>query len=633
MAISRRRARNGGSDGLVFPAAFVALVLLIYFIALPPALPPGMATPLTGGLQIYTLAPSASTTSAVPGNASLDVLFHRLSDKFGLVDSGLSDAEILHLIRQIRGIWQAAGVDIRIDEKQALVVRRLEDHRAMAYLFYVFGHPRIAPNERGTQLSMAPQTTSWVLQRYQGHVAQALAPLHALARNARLMAELNPPVSLSEFQKLARKYELANALAAFVSMAGNDSGGVLTAQALDDVVAVSHKPVRVRQVHIAFRRFYFDHGLSPDMTFEFAAAMKSQPQLFLNYAIGRDESLTVHEARRSTWEKRNTLAVYPVAYFADMNSRGSPTFMDVVVRTSSCFVPRNLSTSGAPVRCRWGVRPWEHHRPSASELARAVAKDIGACLGLAPASRKCLVAASADVAPLMQPERSVALQAWLSDKACSCVAATCVECGCRLTDAMLAQMAAFTALSPGEASGALAAVAIRDVAESDAVPGSVTQGPRLDSANDGDAGATWVRVQGGDALVLTPAVAMAGRVKRVRVRATASPRQEITIAVQVARGSRVGCAQPWNGRVVETASALVDGRRAAHWELDVDLEVRQGDVLEVAVLAKAGEAIKVLASASAARGGCVRSVAGGLATPLSAAAVLVNYDLVPDPVV
>jgi len=124
MAISRRRARNGGSDGLVFPAAFVALVLLIYFIALPPALPPGMATPLTGGLQIYTLAPSASTTSAVPGNASLDVLFHRLSDKFGLVDSGLSDAEILHLIRQIRGIWQAAGVDIRIDEKQALVVRR-----------------------------------------------------------------------------------------------------------------------------------------------------------------------------------------------------------------------------------------------------------------------------------------------------------------------------------------------------------------------------------------------------------------------------------------------------------------------------------------------------------------------------
>jgi len=300
--------------------------------------------------------------------------------------------------------------------------------------------------------------------------------------------------------------------------------------------------------------------------------------------------------------------------------------MDVVVRTSSCFVPRNLSTSGAPVRCRWGVRPWEHHRPSVAELARAVAKDIGACLGLAPASRKCLVAASADVAPLMQPERSVALQAWIGG--CACL--TCADCGCRLTDAMLAQVAAFTALSPAEASRALAAVSTRDVAESDAVPGSVKQGPRLDSASDGDAGATWVRVRDGDALVLAPAVAMAGRVKRVRVRAVASPRQQIAVAVQVARGSRVGCSQPWNGRVVETASALVDGRRAAHWEIDVDLEVRQGDVLELAVLTKA--AIKVLASASSGHG-CVRSVAspGGSATPT--AQVLVNYDLVPDPVV
>jgi len=349
----RRKSKSGigapksltqhGHGGLVLPFSLVALTFLIFLVARspepPPDLPMYIAPPQ--GLQIFTLAPTFRVntgSAAVFANATLDVVFHRLEDKFGMIDSGLSDDQIVSLIDAVNNIWTKVGINVRINPSRALQVERLDDDRSKAYLFYVFGHPRIPPNDRKTQIINLTKNSKWIVQHYQSFLNDVLPPLDAFCGNARAVAvalKLLPSTTMADFTKAMKPFNLFQPDRVFVALSGQATY-LYSPQAVQDSMAVINKPLEIRRLHLAFRKFYQDHGLSPERSEEFALVMKPRPMLFLHYAMGRDVDLTTHEPKRSEWETKNTLAIYPVYYYHDLNGRGSTNWLDVVFRTSSC---------------------------------------------------------------------------------------------------------------------------------------------------------------------------------------------------------------------------------------------------------------------------------------------------------
>lgn len=63
--------------------------------------------------------------------------YFRFRDRFGLIDTGFTDEQILHALQRLVDIYAAANVRIRIRPREALSYVDLSDERAKAYWYYV----------------------------------------------------------------------------------------------------------------------------------------------------------------------------------------------------------------------------------------------------------------------------------------------------------------------------------------------------------------------------------------------------------------------------------------------------------------------------------------------------------------
>jgi len=183
----------------------------------------------------------------------IDLVFHRLTDRFGLVDSLLDDGQIIELLGNVQAIWRQGGVVMRFDEEQALRPEPLDEDRALAYLFYVFGHPRIPPNDRKTNIANMQRNSKWILNAYASFIDSALPALQSLltTQDRAVIAELSAkPWALEDFRALVGSKHFVDA--AFAALAGNLTG-TCTPQAFEDALAVADKSEHVQRLHLAFR--------------------------------------------------------------------------------------------------------------------------------------------------------------------------------------------------------------------------------------------------------------------------------------------------------------------------------------------------------------------------------------------
>lgn len=405
---------------------------------------------------VAKLAISPSPTSPVPATPLpakrlVVYLYDVVDSKFNLTHSGFSSLDLADLAEGVSQIWREATLG-----KLELEFRRrskvLTPDQQLAHLFYVLGHPRIPPNRKQTHLALS--STQWVQDLY----ATQLQACETVWPQVTAKLALSPlPMSRSLFE--SKFPALTNAFPCLVGSL-DDS---ITAESWHDVLFVKSKPISVQRAHMAFRLFYLQAGLDVKRTVEFAAVMQTKPMLFLHYAIGRDvaSALGGFQVDRPAWEFANTLSVFPVPFYHDMNGRGSTHWMDVVFRTSSCFENRmhvNWGGDKLPVQCRWGTRKWERHEYTKTEFARMVAHEIGHCLGLEHFQPRCHV--FSDRGNLMQQQRVFALDKWTHK--CSCLLPSCADCGCELDEDTFRQVSLATMLTAEQAQLALEHAAARE---------------------------------------------------------------------------------------------------------------------------------------------------------------------------
>jgi hypothetical protein len=441
-------------------------------------LPPIISQQSSSTNFIPTAATTTTSLNHLPPLLTLDVTFHRLSDPlFHLLDAHLSDEQILELIHGIQSIWKQAGIDVRIDEKLALRKQVPDRDRLHAYLFYVIGHPIIKSNSRRTQI--LPKVKNIIIHAYSkfatkcinfitnilplwsgnDEITQLLRKNYNTQYTKSRFVELfcSERILLLDKQQQQRGEDIVSLkctddeLIQCLMTASSSSSITINENKVDNYEIspqyISYLITNLPKIMssstnmmswFAYQYFYFQAGLSWTRIQEFAEAMRDRPMLFLHYAIGRDISLTNHDPVRTKWEHANTISIYPIPLYHDMNGRGSTVFMDVIFRTGSCYGPSNYNFSFPgqpdivfPTPCRWGVRAWEKHQYTMNELIRMVSHELGHCLSLEHTDAKCRIFSSSQEAPLMQQQRVFALKSWTSNTdMCKCLREDCNNCEC-----------------------------------------------------------------------------------------------------------------------------------------------------------------------------------------------------------
>ena len=338
---------------------------------------PSSTAPLVPSLS--SKKPNKSNEPHSHEDYALTIVYHRLSDEFGLVDPRFSDVDVARILSGIREIWKSAGVEIVFDIKRAVRLEKLDADRARAYLYYVHGHPHVSINRKKTHLLGASKGESdWVYEAVDVDVEKVDDALQRFAQHRvvkKLVGDLRRAQSDETRSDVVSKFFDSRETAAvdyarlsslidskFPKMYSSESEKEFLFKALrntkdtispgsikDALVDVSTKTSsKSRRLWLAFREFYVSRELSVDRTLQFAAQMKTRPMLFLHYAIGRTKTLGDDKTLvRSLWEYENEVHIFPIAHYHDMNGRGSSNWMDVVARTSSCF-------ETSDVHCRWG---------------------------------------------------------------------------------------------------------------------------------------------------------------------------------------------------------------------------------------------------------------------------------------
>lgn len=402
----------------------------------------------------------------------VNVFYHEIQDShFGLANSSLSREQVEALIEDIRVTWLDAtngSVSLAFEIKPL----SLDKDRALAFLFYVIGHSRIPRNGRRTQIH---GNSDWVVAKYKNELDQIEQPMNKLLASTDecksvqdALATNQGRITREEFASIVGE-ELGAAFPGLIGEYMSPSTPVITPESFKDFVASKKDSLSRRRVHLAFRLFYLEAGLSVKKTMQLAQVMQGHPMLLLHYAIGRDKDEFTHSLVRSRWEYENTFSIYPTPYYHDLNGRGSTNWMDVLFRTASCWDEQNrdLVIQGkvfGRVQCRWGVRPWEKRRYSIRELGRMIAHELGHCLGISHPQPRCAVYDSVQQANLMQQQRVLALKSW--ESRCSCLAPSCGNCGCPLDDETYSKTGESRKLEPDQIQVAVHSFLNRDYVES-----------------------------------------------------------------------------------------------------------------------------------------------------------------------
>jgi hypothetical protein len=319
-------------------------------------------------------------------NYILDVFYYELHDPFfGLVDTDFEEAEISALLNEVNDIWLHASrsqLSLRIHRRKV----DLDHDRALAYLLYVVGHPRIAPAKL--------EVSTWLFKMMMPRIIVLEPYLMALGANGQLLRVLenaltdqsafaeNGPRKLfkQEFESIVG----SNLSPAFEGLVADPKREFITLESFKDFLMNKDRPEFGRRLYVAFKLFYLDAGMSTTKLIYFSEIVREHPLVFLHYAIGRDKDLSLHQVNRTRWEFANTISLFPVPYYHDLNGRASPNWMDIVFRSSSCgkfsrrrFLKSSIRLLDENMQCRWGVRKWEQHELRTHELARTVAHEMG----------------------------------------------------------------------------------------------------------------------------------------------------------------------------------------------------------------------------------------------------------------
>ena len=321
-----------------------------------------------------------------------------------------------------------------------------------------------------------------------------------------------------------------------------------------------------------------------ESTQTWASVMKTRPMLFMHFAIGRSD--LGFSTLRHPWEHSNTLSVYPIPYYHDMNGRGSTTWMDVVARTHSCWRGGDsvvVNNRQVQVRCRWGTRSYEEHTYTTQEWARMVAHELGHCLGLVHPEPRCFVYPDLASASLMQQQRVLAVQGW----DCACLKPTCKHCECKYDLENFANVGKARYLSPQEVALVQQHVYARDSLVSRvSVPGSLLVGPVDLMYEETDRETGLVLVQGHTLVLSSLPFPRTASVVRVNFKLFFCTLEEFTLEVgSVASRSEDNVSTPSGSSTSPSVRVLFKQPWIhSHFELDIPLKalhVQQGDWLSV----------------------------------------------------
>jgi len=473
----------------------------------------------------------------------LDVFYYDIVDPcFGdIASSLLSKHDTGVLLKQVEDIWTQASrgmIQLRFHHRETV----LDHDRAAAYLMYVIGHPAAYGTREHTQ--------EWLMKNLGLEVDRLRRPLKQVYLTPSLIEMMERALkkpndggidratynamaerALEQGQPQGRQGQLASKQPhepsgevsleglqlAFDGLSGAQSASnaedwVITRESLEDFTSLRNRSQQMKDVHLAFRLFYIRHvGLTMSRVLELAQMNRDRPMLLMQYAIGRDADLETHAVNRSPWEFANTISIYPVPFYHDMNGRGSQNWMDVIFRTASCWdhpsnarsnLHKHVVIKGkdfGPIPCRWGVRKWEQHEYSLKELGRMVAHEIGHCVGLPHVRPHCIVYPSIAKANLMQQQRNIGLREWKGRCACLASSPSCGECYCPWDDVNFRQVGEARYLEDSQIDIALGEIRRRDVLETPVEPLYKRVGPSFANyiANNGS-----VMLTQGDILVL-----------------------------------------------------------------------------------------------------------------------------------
>lgn len=386
-------------------------------------------------------------------------LYNVVDPKFHLVDNGLSSDQWDEIAQQVAGIWLTASqgqIGLAFHDK----VLELDEDRSNAYLFYLFGSPKIKETAKKTNLQYNKQSAQWVSDAFAEEIAFVFDHAVGLWDSKREMGAL--AAALKDKRQLSQADFLVLAPAfpnAFGALVGTVDRQTITPDSFADFAYEGRKSNQTRKIHLGFRLFYLHCGVSVEQALRYQAVLQNNPMFLLHYAIGRDKSfpdareLKRDNVDRTPWEFTNTVSLFPTFYYHDRNGRGGKNWMDVVFRTASCWDEQNkpFAYGGkefGKVMCRWGVRDYEQHQYRADEFARLIAHEVGHCLGLIHNVVRCQVYAQAEQGNLMQQHITFALQQWYGK--CKCMAKRCSDCGCPFTDEVYAEVAKSLALDAAQ---------------------------------------------------------------------------------------------------------------------------------------------------------------------------------------
>ncbi|KAH9260080.1 hypothetical protein BASA81_001852 [Batrachochytrium salamandrivorans] len=377
-------------------------------------------------------------------------LYDVVDPKFHLVDNGLGPNQWDEIAKQVARIWLTASkgqIGLVFHNK----VIELDEDRSNAYLFYLFGSPKIKETAKKTNLQYNRQSAQWVVDAFAGEISHVFDHAVGLWDSKREMNAVatalknKQQLTQSEFLQLAPAFPNA-----FGALVGTVDRLTITPHSFADFVYEGRKSNQTRKIHLGFRFFYLHCGVSVEQALRYQVVLQNNPMFLLHYAIGRDKSfpdsreLKRDNVDRNHWEFTNTISLFPTFYYHDRNGRGGKNWMDVVFRTASCWDEQNKSfqykgKEFGKVMCRWGTRDYEQHHYQAGEFARLIAHEIGHCLGLIHNVVRCQVFSQPEQGNLMQQHITFALQQW-SGK-CKCMTKRCSDCGCPYTNEVYGEVA------------------------------------------------------------------------------------------------------------------------------------------------------------------------------------------------